>query len=121
MKNKEKIDELFQKVENKKKLSNEEIVICLISKQLEPFDKSYYDVLGSKSAWYNKYQVSAEQSAQWVNWGAEFIRKNAKSPLVRNKKNAKEEMMWIDLMWGLKVKGGYKAVEKYEKQLKQNG
>lgn len=121
MKNKEKVDELFQKVADKKKLTNEELIVCLISKQLEPFDKSYYDVLGTKSAWYNKHQVSAEQSAQWVDWGAEFIRKNAKSPSVRNKKRAMEEMKWIDLMWGLKVKGGWEAVEKYEKQLKENG
>jgi hypothetical protein len=120
MKDKKKVDELFQKADAKKKLTNEELIICIISKQLEPFNKSYYDVVGREDDWFSEYEVSPQQSEEWRNWSSDFIRKNAKSSLLRNKKQAKKEMLWIDLMWGLKTKGGSEAVDEYERQKKSS-
>ena len=125
MKKRNKIRWLHIKSFFGKKLTNEEIVICIISKELKPFNKTYYDVVDRKNdrdvgkkEWYEEHEVTPGQNEEWRKWGAKFIKKYANGSC---KFRSEKEMSMMDLQWGLKIKGGFDAVREYEAQKKKNG
>jgi DNA-dependent RNA polymerase auxiliary subunit epsilon len=83
-----------------KKLTIQELFDAIINKQLEPFNLTITDVKDIKD-WYNKYEVTQEQSDEWIKWSIDFIKKNSQTHL---KYRAEKEMLWINLMYGLKIK-----------------
>jgi len=115
MKNKVKIKWLHIKSFFGFKLTNEEIVICIISKELEPFNKTYYDVVKRKDDWYQDYKMTPEESGKWIKWGVKFIKERAKGTC---QFRPESEMAGIDLQWGLSIEGGVDAIKEYEKQKK---
>ena len=77
----------------------EAIVKHIINKQLEPFGVKYEDILGVVD-WYNQYEVTQEQNDEWVSYCVNYLRKEYSMTL----KMAKKEMLYVNLMWGLKIK-----------------
>lgn len=71
--------------------------ITLVNKQLEPFNKTYHDVVGDPE-WYTRYIVTPEQEEEFMKWGTEYIMKKFRM----TKKGAEQEMSWFILQWGLK-------------------
>lgn len=117
MKDRNKIIKLHIKAFFGFKLTEEELIQCIISKELKPFNKTYFDVLDEKD-WYQNYEVTPEQNEKWKKWGKKFIKKHAKNSLFRSLSDKK--MRGIDFQWGLKIKGGFEAIKEYEKS-KKNG
>ena len=117
MKEKNKIKRLHLKAFFGFKLTDEEIIQCIISKELEPFGKTYFDVVG-EDEWYSKYEVTPEENEKWVQWSEKFIKKHSKNLLAKSR--PKKEMQMINLQWGLKIKGGFEAMIEYENS-KKNG
>ena len=96
-----------------KKLTNDELIMAIVNKELEPFGKTWDDIVNDKE-WLGKFEVSEEEEQKWIEWSTDFLKKNAKEHAVRNR--AKEEMSWLILGWGLPIKGQnsiYKKVKKY--------
>jgi hypothetical protein len=59
----------------------------------------YEDVVGRQDAWYNEFTMTLEQNHEWIEQGEKYLMKKLKITHVQ----AKKEMLWINLMWGLKV------------------
>ena len=74
------------------------IVKHIINKQLEPFGVKYEDILGVED-WYTQYEVTQEQNDEWVTYCINYLRKEYGMTL----KTAKKEMLYVNLMWGLKI------------------
>ena len=83
-----------------KKLTIQQLFDAIINKQLEPFNLTINEVKAIED-WYNKYEVTQEQSDEWIKWSIDFIKKNGATNL---KWRAEKEMLWINLMYGLKIK-----------------
>ena len=111
MKKKNYIRKLHFKTFFRIKLTEKEMIECIISKQLKPFNKTYFDVL-KEDDWFSKYEVTAKENDKWVEWGIKFLKNNSKNSLISAL--AEKEMRMINLQWGLKIKGGYEAVKNYE-------
>ena len=94
------------KKKRNKKYDDEQLVKKLIDKELEPFGVTMEDVRGIEN-WYNQYEVSEEQNQAWIDWSVDFMVKHAKNPMLRTKKRAKKEMLWVNLQWGLKIDQNY--------------
>jgi hypothetical protein len=60
---------------------------------------SYEDVVGRKDAWYNEYTMTLEQNHEWIEQGVKYLSKKLKITHVQ----ARKEMLWVNLMWGLKT------------------
>ncbi len=60
---------------------------------------SYDDVVGRKDAWYNEYTMTLEQNHEWIEQGVKYLSKKLKITHVQ----ARKEMLWVNLMWGLKT------------------
>ena len=86
-----------------KKLTNDEILIALVNKQLEPFSKTIEDVRYDKN-WLYKYPVSQEDNYAWIEWGTKFIMKHAELPLLRDKDRARKAMNFVNMDVGLSIK-----------------
>lgn len=74
-----------------------EAFVTLVNKQLEPFNKTYNDVVGVED-WYIQYVVTPEQESEFIKWGADYLQKK----LGLTKKQSEMEMNWFVLQWGLK-------------------
>ena len=77
----------------------EEIIKHIINKQLDPFSIKYEDILGVED-WYTQYEVTQEQNDEWIDYCINYLRKEYGMTL----KMAKKEMLYVNLMWGLKIK-----------------
>ena len=79
-----------------------EFLVDLINKMFEiaGHDVTYEDIEGRKDAWYTKWTMTYEQNNEWVEYGMAQIKKVFRYP----KKVCKKEMMWLNLMYGLKIK-----------------
>ena len=78
----------------------EKTVQDLINKMFElaGHDVTYDDIKDRKDAWYTDWTMTVEQHEQWMEWGAEYIRKS-----LRLRKLASEKTMsWFALNYGLK-------------------
>jgi hypothetical protein len=60
---------------------------------------SYDDIVGRKDAWYNEYTMTLEQNHEWIEQGVKYLSKKLKITHVQ----ARKEMLWVNLMWGLKT------------------
>ena len=101
-----------------KKIKQKQVFVALVDKQLEPFNKTYQDVLGD-DLWYTKYIVTQEQESEFINWGVDYIQKT----LHLNKTLAEKEMQWFILQWGLKsnkIVNGDISIESMTKNSKTN-
>lgn len=74
-----------------------EAFVTLVNKQLEPFNKTYNDVVGVED-WYIQYVVTPEQESEFIKWGVDYLQKK----LGLTKKQSEMEMNWFVLQWGLK-------------------
>jgi hypothetical protein len=72
------------------------LFVELINKQLEPFGKTYEDVVNVPN-WYMNYQTSPEEQKKFTDYCANRISKE----LGLTKKMAEMEASWFILQWGL--------------------
>ena len=79
-----------------------EFLVDLINKMFEiaGHEVTYEDIEGRKDAWYTKWTMTYEQNNEWVEYGMAQIKKVFRYP----KNVCKKEMMWLNLMYGLKIK-----------------
>jgi hypothetical protein len=63
------------------------------------YDVTYEDLLKEEDGWWSRYTMTLEQRDKWVEESINVLRKNLKWPKYR----AKNQMVWIELMWGLKI------------------
>jgi aminoglycoside/choline kinase family phosphotransferase len=77
----------------------DEVLLEILNKQLSYFDKTVDDVKDNEK-WYEENSFTEEQFEEWKNFSIELLRKKLKF----NKTFAEEQFMWINLMWGFKIK-----------------
>lgn len=77
----------------------DEVLLKILNKQLSYFDKTVDDVKDNEK-WYDENSFTEEQFEEWKNFSIELLRKKLKF----NKTFAEKQFMWINLMWGFKVK-----------------
>jgi aminoglycoside/choline kinase family phosphotransferase len=77
----------------------DEVLLKILNKQLSYFDKTVDDVKDNEK-WYEENSFTEEQFEEWKNFSIELLRKKLKF----NKTFAEKQFMWINLMWGFKVK-----------------
>jgi hypothetical protein len=88
-----------------KRLSRQEkidqAVVDLINEmfKIAGHDVTYDDIKDRKDQWFSEYTMTEEQNEQWIKWGRVYLRKK----LNIYAKQAEKEMLWINLMWGLKL------------------
>lgn len=75
-----------------------ELFVELINKQLEPFGKTYDDVVGDPT-WYTKYKITRDAELEF----AQYAKKRIMDVLKINAKRAENEVSWFILQWGLSV------------------
>ena len=63
------------------------------------YDFTYEDLLKEEDGWWSRYTMTQEQRDKWVEDSINVLRKNLKWP----KYKAKNQMVWIELMWGLRI------------------
>jgi hypothetical protein len=63
------------------------------------YDVAYEDLLKEEDGWWSRYTMTQEQRDKWVEESINVLRKNLKWP----KYKAKNQMVWIELMWGLRI------------------
>jgi hypothetical protein len=72
------------------------LFVELINKQLEPFGKTYEEVVNVPN-WYMNYQTTQEEQKKFIDYCADRISKE----LGLTKKMAEMEASWFILQWGL--------------------
>ena len=60
---------------------------------------TYDDIKDRKDDWFHEWTMTEAQNEEWKRWGKKYVQKNFRMYA----KQAKKEMMWINLMWGLKL------------------
>lgn len=80
---------------------NKIIVETLINKMFEISGHSitFEDIKNRKDDWYSEYEMTQEECAEWMIWGAEYLKKTLKI----NKRLAEREMSMFNLSYGLKI------------------
>ena len=63
------------------------------------YDFTYEDLLKEVDGWWSRYTMTQEQRDKWVEESINVLRKNLKWP----KYKAKNQMVWVELMWGLRI------------------
>jgi len=94
-----KIKEMAKRLTREEK--REQAVVDLINEMFKIAEHSvtYDDVKDRKDQWFSEYTMTEEQNEQWIKWGRVYLRKK----LNLYAKQAEKEMMWVNLMWGLKL------------------
>lgn len=82
------------------------LFIELINKQLEPFNKTYDEVIHEPN-WYMNYKTTEEEQKMFMDYCAKKI----KSELGLSDKLAEMEASWFVLQWGLTT-GGNQIINK---------
>lgn len=79
-----------------------EILEHIIDKMFEISNHpvTYKSLLGRTDPWYTEYEMTKEQEQQWLDYSISYIRTEMKVP----KYIAKNNMVFIHLTYGLKVK-----------------
>jgi hypothetical protein len=82
-----------------KKEKQEKAVEDLINKMFEIAGHSvtFEDIVGVEN-WFQKYTMTVAQSQELKSWGKKYLMKE----LRMYAKSAEREMMWFNLMYGLK-------------------
>jgi hypothetical protein len=63
------------------------------------YDVAYEDLLKEEDGWWSRYTMTQEQRDKWVEESINVLRENLKWP----KYKAKNQMIWVELMWGLRI------------------
>jgi hypothetical protein len=86
----------------------DKMVVDMINKMFEiaGHDVTYDDIKDRKDDWFHEWAMTEAQNDEWREWGKKYIQKN----LNMHAKQAEKEMLWINLMWGLKL-SDYPKVE----------
>jgi hypothetical protein len=94
-----KIKEMAKRLSRQEKVDL--AVIDLINEMFKIAGHSvtYDDIKDRKDQWFSEYTMTEEQNEQWIKWGRIYLRKK----LNIYAKQAEKEMLWINLMWGLKL------------------
>lgn len=71
-----------------------------ISKELEMIGKKIEDVKDDKE-WYRNNTLTNEQYWEWKEYCENYLRKNYRFTI----EEARREMTWFGLMYGLRIKG----------------
>ena len=89
----------------------EQAVVDLINQMfiIAGHQVTYDDIKDRKDNWFQQWEMTVEQADEWKKWGVEYLRKNLKI----NKASAEKEMLWVNLMWGLK----YSNPEMFDKKI----
>lgn len=88
-----------------KRLSREEkleqAVVDLINEmfRIAGHAVTYEDVKERKDNWFQEWTMTEAQHDEWMNWGKKYFMKK----FYMYAKRAQKEMMWVSLMWGLKI------------------
>jgi len=82
---------------NKLDKSYKEIIENMMS--IAGYDVTYEDLLKEEDGWWSRYTMTLEQRDKWVEDSINLLRKNMRWP----KYKAKNQMVWIELMWGLRI------------------
>jgi hypothetical protein len=82
---------------NKLDKSYKEIIENMMS--IAGYDVTYEDLLKEEDGWWSRYTMTLEQRDKWVEDSINVLRKNLKWP----KYKAKNQMVWVELMWGLRI------------------
>jgi hypothetical protein len=82
---------------NKLDKSYKEIIENMMS--IAGYDVTYEDLLKEEDGWWSRYTMTLEQRNKWVEDSINVLRKNLKWP----KYKAKNQMVWLELMWGLRI------------------
>ena len=69
----------------------------IVNKELEPHGITIEDVNGEND-WFQKYTMTPEENAVWIEWGIKRIQKR----LGLSKVAAEQEMQWVNLSYGLR-------------------
>lgn len=79
---------------------DEKIVKDLIDEmfRIAGHDVKYEDIKDREDAWYTDWTMTEQQYDKWMEFGAEYIRKNKRL----RKEKAKHAMAWFALNYGLK-------------------
>jgi hypothetical protein len=62
-------------------------------------DVTYDDVKDRKDDWFNDWTMTMDQREEWQEWSNKYLMKKLKMSV----RQADKEMLWISLMWGLKL------------------
>jgi hypothetical protein len=60
---------------------------------------TYDDIKDRKDNWFSEYTMTEEQNEEWVKWGKKYFQKK----LNMYARQAEKEMIWVNLMWGLRI------------------
>jgi len=60
---------------------------------------TYDDVKDRKDDWFNDWTMTIAQREEWEEWSNKYLMKKLKMSV----RQADKEMLWISLMWGLKL------------------
>jgi len=88
-----------------KRLSRQEkidqAIVDLINEmfKIAGHEVTYDDIKDRKDNWFQEYTMTEEQNNEWIEFGKKYIKKKLHMLAYR----AEKEMMWINLMWGLKT------------------
>ena len=79
----------------------EKMVVDMINEmfRIAGHDVTYDDVKDRKDNWFAQWTMTTAQNEEWIKWGKKYIQKN----LRMYAKQAEKEMLWINMMWGLKL------------------
>lgn len=85
----------------RKRLTTEQLVEALINRMFEiaGHEVRYADIKDRKDNWYQQYTMTMAQRNEWVAFGEKLIKENT----VMGKYNSEKEMIFFDLMYGLKI------------------
>lgn len=89
------------------------LFVELINKQLEPFGKTYEDVVNEPN-WFMNYKTTKEAETDFINYCIDQIMKD----LGLSRKKAEMEASWFILQWGLTTSNNefnQNKIEKVEK------
>jgi len=60
---------------------------------------TYNDIKDRKDNWFSEYTMTEEQNNEWIKYGRKYFQKKFNMYAGQ----AEKEMMWVNLMWGLKL------------------
>ena len=90
----------------KRKLNKVDLFEAIMNRQLSQFSRTA-ETVSDKEMF--EFKVTPVDKSGWLEWGVRFIMKQSDNPNHRQRKDAEEEMSWIDYNYGLKVRGGQES------------
>ena len=78
----------------------EQAVIDLINQMfiIAGHEVTYDDIKDRQDNWFQEWEMTVAQSNEWKAWGVDYLRKKFRI----SKAATENEMLWVNLQWGLK-------------------